>query len=67
VLYEYAAADAWPLLGVKDFADFNRRLAAGEPGIEPRLADVPVRLPLPPLAALSFPARQRLLREGAGR
>jgi len=48
LLYEYAAADAWPLLGVKDFADFNQRLVAGDPGIAPRLADVPVRLPLPP-------------------
>jgi len=48
LLYEYAAADAWPLLGVKDFADFNRRLISGAPSIEPRLEEVPVRLPLPP-------------------
>jgi phytanoyl-CoA hydroxylase len=48
LLYEYAAADAWPLMGVKDFADFNRRLVVGEPTIAPRLVDVPVRMPLPP-------------------
>ena len=48
LLYEYAAADAWPLLGVKDFADFNARLVAGAPTTAPRLADVPVRMPLPP-------------------
>jgi phytanoyl-CoA hydroxylase len=48
LLYEYAAADAWPLLGVKDFIDFNQRLIVGEPTILPRLADLPVRMPLPP-------------------
>jgi phytanoyl-CoA hydroxylase len=48
LLYEYAAADAWPLLGVSDLGDFDARLVAGEPSIEPRLVPVPVRLPLPP-------------------
>src|SRR5262245_20822283 len=48
LLYEYAAADAWPLMGVRDLADFDTRLVAGEPSIEPRLAPVPVRMPLPP-------------------
>jgi phytanoyl-CoA hydroxylase len=48
LLYEYAAADAWPLMGVSDFADFNARLVTGEPSIEPRVAPVPVRMPLPP-------------------
>jgi phytanoyl-CoA hydroxylase len=49
LLYEVAAADAWPLLGVKDFAEFDSRLLTGQgPSIEPRLAPVPVRLPLPP-------------------
>jgi ectoine hydroxylase-related dioxygenase (phytanoyl-CoA dioxygenase family) len=48
LLYEVAASDAWPLLGVKDFEEFNSRLLAGPPVIEPRLADVPVRMPLPP-------------------
>lgn len=48
LLYEYAAADAWPLLGVKDFAEFNAHLVAGAPTTAPRLAPVPVRMPLPP-------------------
>jgi phytanoyl-CoA hydroxylase len=48
LLYEVAAADAWPLLGVGDFDEFNRRLLSGRPTVEPRLAPVPVRLPLPP-------------------
>jgi len=48
LLYEYAAADAWPLMGVADFADFNARLVTGEPTIEPRVRPAPVRLPLPP-------------------
>jgi ectoine hydroxylase-related dioxygenase (phytanoyl-CoA dioxygenase family) len=48
LLHEYAAADAWPLLGVANFEDFNSRLVRGRPTIEPRLAPVPVRMPLPP-------------------
>jgi phytanoyl-CoA hydroxylase len=48
LLYEYAAADAWPLLGAGDLDGFNARIVAGEKTIEPRLADVPVRMPLPP-------------------
>jgi phytanoyl-CoA hydroxylase len=49
LLYQYRAADAWPLLGFKDgFEKFNELLLAGAPTIEPRLAPVPVRLPLPP-------------------
>jgi phytanoyl-CoA hydroxylase len=48
VLYEYAAADAWPLMGVKDLADFDARLVSGSPTYVPRMAEVPVRMPLPP-------------------
>lgn len=48
LLYEVAASDAWPLMGVKDFDEFNSRLLAGPPVVTPRLADVPVRMPLPP-------------------
>ena len=50
LLYEVATADAWPLLGVADFDDFNRRLLSGRPTVEPRVTSVPVRLPLPPAA-----------------
>ena len=48
LLYEYAAADAWPLLGVSNLAEFDGRLITGSPSIEPRLERVPVRMPLPP-------------------
>jgi ectoine hydroxylase-related dioxygenase (phytanoyl-CoA dioxygenase family) len=48
LLYEVAASDAWPLMGVKDFDEFNSRLLSGEPVIAPRMTEVPVRLPLPP-------------------
>jgi phytanoyl-CoA hydroxylase len=48
LLYEYAAADAWPLAGAKDLAQFDALLVAGSPTITPRLERVPVRMPLPP-------------------
>ena len=48
LLYEVAASDAWPLMGVKDFDEFNSRLITGDIVLEPRLRDVPVRVPLPP-------------------
>jgi ectoine hydroxylase-related dioxygenase (phytanoyl-CoA dioxygenase family) len=48
LLYEFAAVDAWPLMGVSDLADFDARIVSGAPTIEPRLAPVPVRLPVPP-------------------
>ena len=50
LLFEYAAADAWPLAGIEsidDFEEFNRRVVHGAPVLEPRLASVPVRMPLP--------------------
>jgi len=43
-----AASDAWPLMGVKDFDEFNGRLLSGDVVVTPRLAEVPVRMPLPP-------------------
>ena len=48
LLYEVAASDAWPLMGVKDFDEFDSRLLAGGSVIEPRLSAAPVRMPLPP-------------------
>jgi ectoine hydroxylase-related dioxygenase (phytanoyl-CoA dioxygenase family) len=49
LLYEVASADAWPLMGVKDFAEFeSRRLTGTSPSIVPRVTPVPVRMPLPP-------------------
>jgi ectoine hydroxylase-related dioxygenase (phytanoyl-CoA dioxygenase family) len=49
LLFQYRAADAWPLLGFKDGIEkFDELLLAGMPTLTPRLATVPVRLPLPP-------------------
>ena len=49
MLFQYRAADAWPLLGFDDGIEkFDELLLAGEPTLTPRLAAVPVRLPLPP-------------------
>lgn len=49
LLFEVAAADAWPLSGVSDLEAFDAKLLTGKgPTIAPRLAPVPVRVPLPP-------------------
>jgi phytanoyl-CoA hydroxylase len=49
LLFQYRAADAWPLLGFAGGIEkFDELLLAGEPTLAPRLAPVPVRLPLPP-------------------
>jgi ectoine hydroxylase-related dioxygenase (phytanoyl-CoA dioxygenase family) len=49
LLFQYRAADAWPLLGFKDGIEkFDELLLAGEPTLHPRLSPAPVRLPLPP-------------------
>jgi ectoine hydroxylase-related dioxygenase (phytanoyl-CoA dioxygenase family) len=49
LLHQYRAADAWPILGVPDYAAWSDLLLCGEE-CEPRLTEVPVRLPLPPAA-----------------
>jgi len=49
LLYELAAADAWPLVtGVGNLAEFDSKLLCGASSIEPRVTAVPVRMPLPP-------------------
>lgn len=47
LLHEYTAADAWPLMGVANFDDFNDRMVLGSPSVEPRIVAAPVRMPLP--------------------
>jgi ectoine hydroxylase-related dioxygenase (phytanoyl-CoA dioxygenase family) len=47
LLYEFMAADAWPLMGVKDLDEFDSRMICGEKTYCPRLEALPVRLPLP--------------------
>jgi phytanoyl-CoA hydroxylase len=49
LLFQYRAADAWPLLGLKEGIEkFDEQLIVGEPSLSPRLAPVPVHMPLPP-------------------
>jgi ectoine hydroxylase-related dioxygenase (phytanoyl-CoA dioxygenase family) len=48
LLFQFRAADAWPILGFPGgIAAFDALMVAGQPR-EPRLAPAPVRLPLPP-------------------
>jgi ectoine hydroxylase-related dioxygenase (phytanoyl-CoA dioxygenase family) len=50
LLFQFRAADAWPILGFPGGIEkYNELMVAGEPR-EPRLAPAPVRLPLPPAA-----------------
>ena len=61
LLHEYAAADAWPLMGVANFEEFNGRMVLGEPTIEPRLAGAGAH------AAAAGAARDRSTRTSAPR
>ncbi|MBO0865636.1 MAG: phytanoyl-CoA dioxygenase family protein, partial [Mycobacterium sp.] len=55
LLWDLAAADAWPLFRrVDDLDAFNADIVRGRPTLEPRLAAVPVRLPLPLPAGTIF-------------
>src|SRR3954469_14239539 len=50
LLFQFRAADAWPILGFPGGNEKNNKLVvAGDPG-DPRLAPPPVPLPLPPAA-----------------
>lgn len=50
LLFQFRAADAWPLLGFPaGIAAFDALMVSGQ-ARDPRLAPVPVRLPLPPAA-----------------
>ncbi|MBS8228032.1 phytanoyl-CoA dioxygenase family protein [Vannielia litorea] len=58
LFYELARADAWPILGASSYIhalgqrkfwdDIQARMVTGAPVLEPRLEQVPVRMPLPP-------------------
>jgi ectoine hydroxylase-related dioxygenase (phytanoyl-CoA dioxygenase family) len=50
LLFGYAAADAWPLVASVQgaFDTYEAQMLRGRSTLEPRLAPVPVRLPLPP-------------------
>jgi ectoine hydroxylase-related dioxygenase (phytanoyl-CoA dioxygenase family) len=48
LLTEYAAADAFPMVGLKGtFEEYEARMARGVSTLTPRVEPVPVRLPLP--------------------
>ncbi len=47
LLFECKAADAWPLLGEADWADYEQRMLCGESTLHPRVEPLPVRLPFP--------------------
>ncbi len=51
LLYECAAADAWPLLRFSTLDEYDSRMICGESTIEPRTEHVPIRMPLPPALA----------------
>jgi ectoine hydroxylase-related dioxygenase (phytanoyl-CoA dioxygenase family) len=48
LLFEFRAVDAWPMMGVKDWAEYNGMILRGAPCWEPRVEVAPVRIPLPP-------------------
>ena len=51
LLYELAAADAWPIAGAaganEEAEGHERLMVAGKPCLTPRLESIPVRMPLP--------------------
>jgi phytanoyl-CoA hydroxylase len=49
LLLGYCAADAWPLRegSFGDLESFNGKMIRGKPTLQPRLKDVPVRMPYP--------------------
>ena len=48
LLYEFAAADAWPMFNPPtDLAAYEARMVSGTSTLQPRLTQVPVRIPLP--------------------
>ncbi len=46
-LMAYTAADAWPLLGVPDFAAYEAMMVRGRSTLEPRVVPAPIRVPFP--------------------
>jgi phytanoyl-CoA hydroxylase len=48
-LLEYAAGDAWPLLGISSWESLEAAFVLGSPTPTPRVSDVPKVLPLPGL------------------
>ncbi len=47
LIYQFAAVDAWPIMGVPDLDTFNGWIVQGEPTLTPRATAVPIRIPRP--------------------
>lgn len=47
LLFQYCAVDAFPLMGIPDWENFNADIVTGKETKVPRLTPVPVRMPLP--------------------
>ncbi|MDH3689529.1 MAG: phytanoyl-CoA dioxygenase family protein [Gammaproteobacteria bacterium] len=47
LLFSYAAVDAWPLVDVYDWDEFNSRILTGDVTWAPRQKPLPIRIPLP--------------------
>ncbi|MBT35115.1 MAG: phytanoyl-CoA dioxygenase [Rickettsiales bacterium] len=47
LLWEFAANDAWPLMGISNYEEFNKKIISGDIINKPRLTNVPVIMPLP--------------------
>ena len=59
----FCATDAWPLVSSGDsLEDLNSRVVRGEPTLEPRLKDLPVRLSVPRVEGGSIYEQQEKLR-----
>lgn len=54
LLYQYRAADSWPLMGLRtSFEDYEGLIVSGKSTLRPRLKEIPVSLPLPARSGLS--------------
>ena len=47
LLYECAAADAWPLVNWSNLDEFDSRMLCGEATLTPRVVTTPIRMPYP--------------------
>ena len=47
LFYEYAAADAWPLIYGVEYGEYNGRLIAGDPNPKIRVVETEVKMPHP--------------------
>ncbi|MEO0744465.1 MAG: phytanoyl-CoA dioxygenase family protein [Pseudomonadota bacterium] len=70
LFYEMMAADAFPIMGSMTrwdgIEDYNARMLCGEPTLQPRLKDIPIRIPQPqPNVAISIYEIQKGLRTRA--